>query len=442
MKHLTPLLVPLICLSCSEYELTAKYPDVDPGSVTNCEFAEVDDVRVEDTIMREYTCNPVFSGTGENWAPGIGSVGFYATEVHGHPFYQLWYTSAQEQQEVGECRDDQGFGNYAMGYAVSANGTDWDVHPSNPLILPDVNAWDADSIASQTIVWDPVESEYVMAYQGFTLGDGLFDPGIWGLGIAKSKDGVSWSKSMSNPVINFSELGGDLFNPGISPCWPLTITMGQRGEFRGYMAATSPEDSFLGETNCNIYSMTSFDADGPWVIDESKPVLAGGDLYDTRGVTSASVVEYGGILYMFYIGFTDWIQCTGYQTANNTTLNLATSTDGGDTWIKDPNNPLPITKNFPQTGTVSDVAAQVIGDRIHLWVTDTYVYEDCQEIDGNNASGTDNDGDGYVDADDGGTDCNDNNPFQFPGAEAREEQAIGYFLFEPPIAESTEDTAE
>ena len=45
-------------------------------------------------------------------------------------------------------------------------------------------------MASQVIVWDPIEAEYVMAYQGFTLGDGLFDPGIWGLGIATSKMGL------------------------------------------------------------------------------------------------------------------------------------------------------------------------------------------------------------------------------------------------------------
>jgi hypothetical protein len=47
---------------------------------------------------------------------------------------------------------------------------------------------------------------------------------------------------------------------------------------------------------------------------------------------------------------------------------LATSVDDGNTWVRDPNNPLPITNST----NVSDVAAQVIGDRIHLWVTDEY----------------------------------------------------------------------
>ena len=34
------------------------------------------------------------------------------------------------------------------------------------------------------------------------------------------------------------------------------------------------------------------------------------------------------------------------------------------------NNPLPI--NLTTPGMISDVGAQVIGSRIHLWVTDTY----------------------------------------------------------------------
>ena len=73
---------------------------------------------------------------------------------------------------------------------------------------------------------------------------------------------------------------------------------------------------------------------------------------------------------MFYVGFTDWVQYTGYQSAQNLTLNLATSTDGGGTWTKDPNNPIPV--NLTSPGQISDVGAQVVGSRILLWVTDSY----------------------------------------------------------------------
>ena len=63
--------------------------------------------------------------------------------------------------------------------------------------------------------------------------------------------------------------------------------------------------------------------------------------YDQMGVASASVVEFEDKLYMFYVGFTDWVQYSGYQSAQNLTLNLATSSDGGATWVKDPIIPCP-----------------------------------------------------------------------------------------------------
>ena len=362
--------------ACSKYEPPV-LPDVDPQRVTGCSFTQ--DAYTPVSI---YDCNPVFTSTEEEWMESLGSVGFYAKQVLGHPFYQLWYTSVAE-----------GFGNYALGYAVSDDGVTWYSHPENPLLGVDPTAWDKDSMSSQVIVWDPIEAEYVMAYQGFTLGDEQSNSGIWGLGVATSIDGVSWEKSAANPVINFSEMSTEN-GDAISPCWPLTISVDSRGSFRGYIAANSTADLLMGETICNIYSIDGLNAD-TWVINDTAPVLSGSEFYDNRGVTSASVVELNGTQYMFYIGFSDWLQNQGYQTAINTSLNIATSTDGGNTWIKDPNNPLPITMNFSQTGTASGVAAQVIGDRIHLWVTDTY---------------------------DG-------------------EQAIGYFLYEP-ISQEAESTEE
>ena len=57
-----------------------------------------------------------------------------------------------------------------MGYAISSDGTNWETHPNNPLFESDPNAWDKDSVAGQVIVWDPIDKQYVMAYQGFTSG--------------------------------------------------------------------------------------------------------------------------------------------------------------------------------------------------------------------------------------------------------------------------------
>jgi hypothetical protein len=288
----------------------------------------------------------------------------------GHPFYQMWYILSSSDQ----------FGSFGMGYVILLDGTNWDTHPNNPLFQADPTAWDKDSVSQQVILWDPLEKEYVMAYQGFTLGTGEFDwdtletdSGTWGLGIATSPDGVNWSKSTQNPVINFSEDFDIMSGATISPCWPLTITLNRRG-FRGYIAASRSEDAFLGEAACHIYAMNGIDAD-TWMIDDTAPVFEAGSEYDRMGFTSSSVVELEGIQYMFYTSFTDWTVFDGYQSATNITVNLATSLDEGESWVRDPNNPLPIST----TNLASSVAAQVIGNRIHIWLTDVY--------DGQNAIG-------------------------------------------------------
>ena len=358
MQNKIPFTFILLSACQVDYELTGERPDVNPGDVLDCPFSPV-----SGTKMQSYDCNPVFQNTDENWGGDVGSVGFYATEVLGHPFYQMWYTSS----------GGNSFGQFGMGYATSADGSSWQTHPQNPLFEAETSAWDSDSVAGQVIVWDPIDEQYVMAYQGFTLGTGEFDPntfeidnGTWGLGVATSSDGVTWNKSPRNPVIDFNAY--DPFTASISPCWPLTITLSRRG-FKGYIAATKTDESFFGEAPCHIYGMSGLDAE-TWVIDEARPILEAGEAYDRMGIAGASVVEYNEILYMFYVGFQAWEQYDGYQSATNLTLNLATSRDDGVSWQKDPNNPIPIGRS--QEGLISDVAAQVIGERIHVWVTDDY----------------------------------------------------------------------
>jgi hypothetical protein len=95
------------------------------GDVTECPFSTV-----PGTQISSYDCNPVFSNTNEDWS-GVGSVGFYATEVLGHAFYQMWYTSSGSQE----------FGDFGIGYAVSSDGTNWNTHPNNPLFENDPTAW-------------------------------------------------------------------------------------------------------------------------------------------------------------------------------------------------------------------------------------------------------------------------------------------------------------
>ena len=398
MKHL--IYFSLLSLSCaSDYELKGQLPDIDPGDITDCAFTPISASKIS-----RYDCNPVFPNDGTS----VSSVGFHVTEVLGHPFYQMWYNT-----EAG------------MEYAVSSDGTDWKAHPSSPLFTLDSGTWDEDAVTGQVVVWDPIDNQYVMSYQGYRLGVAS-DPNDdqWGIGITTSSDGVNWNKHPNNPVIDFTDYAiseQDFWNyfctqavsnpstcsligisytnsppsSNLQPCWPLSIGLTDRGNFRGYVAAKSTEDvlrsfdwaSFesaiwAGEEAsletlyypaCHVYSMDALSIDN-WLINENQPILSGeSGSYDGGGIASAAVVEFEGTLYMFYIGFSEWEESTvnaGLISGVNTSLNIATSTDGGISWVKDPDNPFPVQLSNP--GVLSAVGAQVVGSRIHLWITDAY----------------------------------------------------------------------
>ena len=69
-------------------------------------------------------------------------------------------------------------------------------------------------------------------------------------------------------------------------------------------------------------------------------------------VLQVLVVEFEDVLYMFYIGFKEWtVSSQAGFCRQDTPINLATSTDGGVTWTKDPNNPIPI-NNLTEPGQV------------------------------------------------------------------------------------------
>ena len=401
MKKLSLSLCVISSFSCgSDYEIKAKMPDIDPGEITECPFTPISGTKIS-----QYDCNPVYPNEE---GTSVGSIGFHVTEVLGHPFYQMWYGTTD-----------------GMEYAVSDNGTAWETHPNKPLFALEQNTWDDSAVTGQVVVWDPIDSQYVMSYQGYSLGVASdAEDDRWGIGITTSPDGTTWTKHPNNPVIDFNDYSlpeqdywnyfctqaasdpfiCDLFgisytsappSSKIQPCWPLTITITERGNFKGYIAAkksdevlesldwaTFESDLFSGSEaflqtsyypGCHLYSMDAMAIDN-WVLNDSQPALSADiGTHEGGGIASAAVVDFEGTLYMFYIGFETWQEDpvnVGVISAVNTSLNIATSTDGGSTWVKDPGNPFAVNRTTP--GEMAAVGAQVIGSRIHFWLTDNY----------------------------------------------------------------------
>jgi hypothetical protein len=355
----------------NDYELQGERPNVDPGEVTDCGFTGVSGTRIS-----RYDCNPVFTTTGENWASEIGSVAFHTTEVLGHPFYQIWYIGFP----AGAA-----YGSYSLGYAVSGDGTNWDAHPTNPMVSSMGNeTWDTDIMDGLQIVWDDSSNQYVAAYQGANIGtDAFTDPSFFGLGILTSPDGTNWTRHPSNPVMDF----GDVMSAGPRPCWPLSLAA-VNGGLVSYLGASDPNYDPLTDPDCDdpfgfgtgdpcvpaceIYTASASSTDlANWGV-ANAPLLNASQWYEAKGVVSAAVAELDGVRYMFYISFERWVSSgADIVTTNGIHFNMATSVDGGLTWLKDPANPLDqIATTTPAESR--SVGAQTVGSRIHFWVGDTY----------------------------------------------------------------------
>ncbi|MEQ1564584.1 MAG: hypothetical protein ABMA64_03015 [Myxococcota bacterium] len=331
-----------------EYDVLTKPPAVDPADVTECPFSPV-----EGTRFRRYDCNPVFSGTDEEWIDGgVGSIGFHVEEVLGHPFYQMWYATGRTD------------GAYGLGYAISADGTNWTPLPENPVHLsPGPNQWNADSMSGLTVVWDGGADEYVLAYQGVN-----FAQNDNGVGILSSPDGRDWTEERGGKP--FIDLGQSL--DGVDYCWPLALTWSVDQGYRGYITGGR---SGLDDV-CQVYAYGGPDIDH-LVPDGDVVLKAGPQSYDQEGMASAAVVELDGTWYMFYVGIRRWVtdpNYPGWLFATDTTLNLATSVDGV-TWEKSEDNPIEEISLVDDPFRIGNVGAQVVGSRIHLWIDDWYEEE-------------------------------------------------------------------
>lgn len=335
----------LLLASCGQdYDLSAPV-DIDPASITPCPFEEIPGTR-----YKRYSCNPVFTGSDEEWIQGggVGSIGFMAEEVLGHPFYQMWYANGSKD------------GNYAVGYAISADGVEWVPNPANPVYENPQDGWNRDSMGAVTVVYDGSSDQYVLAYQGIN-----YDTNENGLGMLQSTDGTDWTETNDGKeIIGLSEPVD-----GISYCWPLALTWDADLGFQGYINGS--EGNGFGVGTCEVYGYSGATLD---VIDaDPKVLLPAGPGWDDMGVASASVVKFDDTWYMFYVGFVDWQPSSDPQFVYpyDTQLGMATSTDGRD-WVKADENPFKDIALTQNPSVVGSVAAVVVGRRIHLWIDDWY----------------------------------------------------------------------
>ncbi len=108
--------------------------------------------------------------------------------------YKMWYCGYDATVD-GTGTDGQA----NIGYATSMDGINWTKHINNPVMTVDLGSWDAVYVQDPHVIKDG--DTYAMWYGGNDA-DGYGQQ----VGFATSPDGITWSKSGLNPVLERGDI--------------------------------------------------------------------------------------------------------------------------------------------------------------------------------------------------------------------------------------------
>lgn len=141
-----------------------------------------------------YSQNPVLiPGADSSWFNSFVSS---PSVILDEGIYKMWFT-APDLILNGQPTDGKG----NIGYATSNDGIDWSIYPNPVLIAGEQLNWDSASIAEPSVV--KINNMYHMFYSALDQ---------WGIenfqvGYAVSVDGIFWTKSTRNPVLQIGSNG-------------------------------------------------------------------------------------------------------------------------------------------------------------------------------------------------------------------------------------------
>jgi predicted GH43/DUF377 family glycosyl hydrolase len=179
-------------------------------------------------------------------------------------------------------------GKYQIGAAVSVDGQTWEKFGNNPVLTPGTTGeWD-----SRIVGWcDVVEKDgiFYMWYNG-AAGD------HWeGIGLARSFDGVHWTKYAGNPVFVKSASGWDSYEVATP-----TVVVVNNMFYMFYQGYPAPGPTWFGWAQ----SQNGID----WTRGGSQSVLASGAAWDAT-LGTADVVYRDHRFHFWYSGRSN---ATGY----------------------------------------------------------------------------------------------------------------------------------
>ena len=214
--------------------------------------------------------------------------------------YRMWYVGGHAT----------GIG---IGYANSSDGITWKKYPEAVLSPGSPGSWDSSRVTIGSVLWNG--TLFLMAYRGenaTTFANGA-------IGVAASKDGISWVKYSGNPIMT-PGLADSFMGEPFAIRWQTTYNMWYAGK-----SANDPSIiRILYATSANGIKWTKWPT--PVLSPSSDP-----NAWDSATVTSPSVARQDADFGLWYTGLN--------QSGTNPQIGYATSTDGVG-WSKSVQNPI------------------------------------------------------------------------------------------------------
>ena len=206
----------------------------------------------------------------------------------------------------------------AIGYANSTDGVTWRKYPDPVLSPGPAGSWDSSLVRVGAVIWNG--TLFLMWYRG--ANPTTFENGA--VGLAFSKDGISWSKYSANPVLTVTTV--------LTP----TATIGRlfviRWQATYYMWASGRSVAAQITNPTRIYYATSNNGIN-WTIGPSAAISpsTNPNAWDSQTVYGPSVVRNGSSFGLWYTGLN--------QSGTTPQIGYATSSDGVN-WNKALTNPI------------------------------------------------------------------------------------------------------
>ncbi len=250
----------------------------------------------------KYSGNPILGPTLSGWDSEFTLA---PTVMFDGSAYRMWYVGGKAT-------------TVAIGYANSSDGLTWRKYPDPVLSAGSAGSWDSSAIGLGSVIWNG--TLFLMWYRGgnsTTLANGA-------VGLAYSRDGISWSKYSANPVLTVT-----------TAMTPITI-VGRvcviRWQTTYYMWASGRSASDQISNHTRIYYATSNNGVN-WTIGPSAAISpsANATAWDSQTVYGPSVIQAGSNFGLWYSGIS--------QDSHIPQIGYANSQDLV-TWTKDPGNPI------------------------------------------------------------------------------------------------------